>query len=264
MGDPMREDRHLEALLSAARTVPVPQERLAYGTGSDQFIEIYGPDGAARTATHAVFFIHGGYFRDSVSLAHARPLAWALSERGALVGLVEYRRAGGAGGRPRTLDDITTAIETFTQSLATLGLPADARSRLVVSGHSAGGCLALTWASHLPTEGPEIYVRPLAPVSDLLAEVNRGFADGAVLDYMGVHPEDDHAAYLAEDPRSRAACIPPRVDLQILHGTADATVDIAFTRNFPAARLELSGADHFDLIDPSSSYFPKVAKALKC
>src|SRR5699024_4131050 len=104
---------------------------------------------------------------------------------------------------------------------------------LIVSGHSAGGCLVLGWASHLPEEGPRIRLRPLAPVTDLLREVAGGLADGAVLDYMGKTPEDDPAAYLRHDPRSRAALIPSRVEVLSIHGDADGIVDIGFSASSP-------------------------------
>lgn len=234
--------------------------RVGYGDDPDQFLEVYG-DPASASAV--LIFIHGGYFRPRTDLTHARPTARALAEAGVLVVLVEYRRIG---GQPRSLDDVTAAIDFTTGSLETWGVSREAREDLVVAGHSAGGCLVLSWASHLGEDGPTVRLFPLAPVTDLLREVELGLGDGAVLDYMGVRPGmrpgEDLAPYLREDPRSRVACIPDRVDVHIIHGDADETVDVGFSRTFPAPLTVLEGADHFDLIDPASSYFPDVRRRM--
>src|SRR5699024_3124479 len=203
--------------------------RQGYGDPPDQFVGVYRPPA---TASATVGFVHGGYFPPRTDLSHARPLAVSLAESGVLVALVEYRRAG---GQPHALDDVTAAIASVRAELPGWGLGRRAQENLIVSGHSAGGCLVLGWASHLPEEGPRIRLRPLAPVTDLLREVAGCLADGAVLDYMCKTPEDDPAAYLRHDPRSRAALIPSRVEVLSIHGDADGIVDIGFSRVFPAA-----------------------------
>lgn len=242
--------------LSAAGAEAVPAFRHAYGDAPEQFVEVYG-DPAAASAT--VIFVHGGYFRPRTDLAHSRPLARALAEAGVLVASVEYRRLG---GQPLLLDDVTAAIDSVCAELPHWGVSEQARQNLVVSGHSAGGCLVLAWASHQPEEGPRIRLRPLAPVTDLFREVEGHLGDGAVLDYMGARPEDDLEAYLHHDPRSRAALIPARVDVHSIHGDADATVDVEFSRVFPATLTELAGANHADVIDPDSPYFAQVRDLL--
>lgn len=248
------EDAHFGRLLSAGAGTG---RRVAYGSLHDQFFEWFGDP---HTAGTVVILIHGGYFRERTTLAHARPMAHALASRderagrGVAVALLEYRRAGGAGGHPRTLEDVETAIAHVAEVVDD--------ARLVVAGHSAGGSLALSWATHQPEGGPEVRVRPLAPVTDLVAEARDGLGDGAVVDYMGASPAEDLSRYLEEDPRSRAALIPARLDVLLIHGTEDGTVDVAFSRGFPAARLEVEGADHFDLVDPQSPLFDTVVEAL--
>ena len=230
--------------------------RCDYGPEADQFLEVHGDPS---TASATVFFVHGGYFRERTDLAHARPMAAALAEAGVLCLLIEYRRVG---GQPACSADVTAALTFAYDSLSDWGVNDRARRSLTVTGHSAGGCLVLAWASRLRADGPEFRLRPLAPVTDLIREVEAGLGEGAVLDYMGVRPEQDLAPYLREDPRSRAVLIPARADLLILHGDRDETVDVAFSRTFPARLTVAEGADHADLVDPESPYFPLVVKTL--
>src|SRR5699024_4106030 len=143
-----------------------------YGDSPNQFVEVYG-DPATASAT--VVFVHGGYFRPRTDRSHARPLAASLAETRVLGARVEYRRAG---GQARSPDDVTAAIASIRAELPGWGLGRRAQENLIVSGHSAGGCLVLGWASHLPEEGPRIRRRPLALVTDLLREVAGGLADG--------------------------------------------------------------------------------------
>ncbi|WP_260847890.1 alpha/beta hydrolase [Brevibacterium aurantiacum] len=254
----LRQDERFAALGDAGADLGSKRaaNRSEYGTESDQFLEVYGDPG---TASATVILVHGGYFRQRTDLAHARPMALALAEAGVLCVLIEYRRSG---GQPNCLDDVTAAIAFACGSLSGWGVNARARNNLVVTGHSAGGCLVLAWASHLGEDGPEFRLRPLAPITDLFREVVDELGDGAVLDYMGARPEENLAAYLREDPRSRVLLIPSRVDLRILHGDRDETVDIDFSRTFPARLTIAEGADHADLVDPESPYFPLVVDTL--
>ena len=252
------EDARSEALDALGQRLGAEPNivRHPYGDDPDQFVEVHGDPA---TASAVVVFVHGGYFRPSIDFVHARPLAQALAETGGLCVLVEYGRIG---GRPRCLGDGAAAHSFALDSLEAWGVAAEARDRPVVAGHSAGGCLVLAWASHLDADGPDFRLRPLAPISDLLREVNDGLADGAVLDYMGAPPQEDLAAYLWEDPRSRAVLIPERADAHIIHGDADGIVDVSFSQNFPAQLTVLPGADHMDLVEPSSPYFPQVVELL--
>lgn len=227
-----------------------------YGPHPDQFVEVYG-DPASASAT--VILVHGGYFRPRTDLTHARPMAVALAAAGALVYLVEYRREG---GQPNPLDDVTAAIDAISAGLPGRGASEQAGQTIIVTGHSAGGALVLAWAGHQGVEGPAVRLRPLAPVTDLFREVAEGLGEGAVLDYMGLRPEEDLEAYRQQDPRSRALLIPDRIDVRLVHGDADGIVDVEFSRVFPAEVTVLQGANHVDVVDPDSPYFPRVVELL--
>lgn len=257
----MREDERLSELAAIgtrarASTGPGSVPRLEYGPHPDQFIEVYG-DPANASAT--VVLVHGGYFRPRTDLTHARPMAVALAAAGALVFLVEYRREG---GQPNPLDDVTTAFDAISTGLPDWGTSEQAGQSIIVTGHSAGGALVLAWAGHQGAEGPAIRLRPLAPITDLFREVAEGLAEGAVLDYMGIRPEEDLEAYRQQDPRSRALLIPDRIDVRLVHGDADGIVDVGFSRVFPAEATVLEGANHVDVVDPDSPYFPRVVELL--
>lgn len=240
------EDRRLGELLA----LPAPAgERQDYGAHEDAFVETFGEATPGRTT---VVLIHGGYFRASTGLAHARPFAHALAGRGAHVVLPEYRR--GPGRHAEARGDVAAAVSW--------AIDAGRGGPLVVAGHSAGGCLALSWASEQPSEGPRVAVRALAPITDLVREAHERLAGGAVRDFMGAAPQQDPARYLAADPRSRIALVPRRLDVRLVHGTRDETVDVEFSRTFPAPLLELPGAHHFDVIDPESPHAEAVMTAL--
>lgn len=271
------EDAHFDRMLVAEA---VPGARVSYGPRPDQFLEWFGDPATADTV---VALVHGGYFREQYTLSYMRPMAAALVDKGAgwgstvAVALIEYRRVGGEGGHPHTLEDVEAAV-AFASDAAVGDRSGDVQ--LVVAGHSAGGSLALSWASrqpegrglreiprepvasHQPEAGLRVRVRPLAAVTDLVAEVRDHLGEGAVLEYMGAGPDVDPGRYLAEDPRSRAALIPSYLDVQLIHGTEDQTVSVSFPRGFPATLWELDGADHFDLVDPLSPYFDEVARRL--
>ncbi|MGQ7785998.1 alpha/beta hydrolase [Nesterenkonia sp. K-15-9-6] len=235
--------------------------RHTYGDRPDQHLELYGDPA---TAEQGIILIHGGYFRQRVDLTHARPLAAELAggdasgRGGAVVALLEYRRAGGDGGHPRTLEDVSTAVAHCVRLWQELGMRPEGAAAPLIAGHSAGGCLALAWATHHGADLPQARVRALAPITDLIREARGGLAEGAVLDYMGALPDEAPEAYRWEDPRSRAALLPDGFDARIIHGTDDATVDIGFSRDMPLPRTELDGACHFDVIDPASPYFAGV------
>ncbi|MYR40566.1 alpha/beta hydrolase, partial [Streptomyces sp. SID5910] len=132
-----------------------PDSTAAYGDHPDQVIDFYLPRGEGGPGAPApvVVFLHGGAWRAAYDRHHAGPFAGFLADRGFAVANVEYRRGSRdgaeddpvAGRWPDTLDDVAAALDALP-ALAGRHLPgADAR-RTVLTGHSAGGHLAL-WAA---------------------------------------------------------------------------------------------------------------------
>src|SRR5262249_51117608 len=130
---------------------PAPDLRLTYGRDPNQFVDVRFP--SSRQAIPVVFFIHGGYWRARYDLTYAGHLCDALKKVGIATCNVEYRRVGNAGGGwPGTFEDIRSAYRMMleTQTVKNSAPVFDLR-RIVVSGHSAGGQLALCLAAHEKT-----------------------------------------------------------------------------------------------------------------
>jgi acetyl esterase/lipase len=194
--------------------------------------------------------IHGGFWRPTYDLSHASHLCAALAKTGVSVASLEYRRAGW----PATFNDILAGFKAAVKQTAP-----------VVMGHSAGGHLALRLAGEkLPIRG----VVALAPVASLELGYQENLGSGAVVDFLGGKPSEIPDVYEDADPVKHSSSI-RRV---LIHGTNDDVVPIANSRAYLEARrqdpggvrlVEVEGADHFDLIDPSSLAWAVVLANVK-
>lgn len=286
MSDSAARDRDAAEEESAfAHPVVAPDRSAAYGSHPDQVIDFYAPrDG--RTGAPLVVLLHGGAWRAPYDRHHVSPLADFLARRGFAVANVEYRRgseipqqrgSGPAAGRwPETFDDVAAAMDAMPV-LAGRELPeADVR-RTVVTGHSAGGQLAL-WAAarhvlpegspwRLPSPPPLRGVVALAPVADFATAVELDVCSGAVHQLLG--GEGEFAARSAfADP---AALLPTGIATAVVQGTCDLTVPQAVPEAFVDAAAKagemvgltlLEGVGHFPLIDPSADACAVVAEEL--
>jgi acetyl esterase/lipase len=253
---------------------PGADARLAYGPEPQQFGELRLPAGAGPHPVLVV--IHGGFWRARYSLEHIGHLCAALTAAGLATWNVEYRRVGDAGGGwPGTFHDVAAAAEYVRELAPTYGLDL---GRVVALGHSAGGHLALWLAGRhrIPPGDPLAAAAPLplrAAVSlggvvDLRWASERRLGNGAVEDLLGGPPDQVPERYAAASP---AALLPLGVRQVLIHGTADTNVPFALSEGYVAgavargddARLvPLSGAGHFEVIDPRSREWPVVAEAV--
>ncbi|WP_435131392.1 alpha/beta hydrolase family protein [Actinacidiphila sp. bgisy144] len=301
---PPPADRAAAEEASAFGHAPVPPDATArYGDGPDQVIDFYRPatTGSGARPAPLVALLHGGAWRAAYDRAHASPLAAHLAAAGLAVASVEYRRGGAdrtairpqppgdhadgiapapapAGRWPDTFDDVAAALDALP-ALAREALGADSvdTRRVVYTGHSAGGHLAL-WAAArhlLPAASPWHRSTPpalrgvvaLAPVADFTSAIRLRVCSGAVLDLLG---GPDHATdrLLHADP---AALLPTGIATTIVHGTTDNVVppqvSAAFVRAARAAGEEptvawLPDVGHFPLIDPSSGACAAVVEEI--
>lgn len=171
-----------------------PGSRIAYGDDEFQFGELYAPEGRGPHAVAIV--IHGGYWRARYDLRHIGHFCVALAKEGIACWSLEYRRLGNKGGGfPGTFEDVRTGA----MHLATI---AKERSldmkRVVATGHSAGGHLALWLAKQgvVPLKGIVL----LALVADLRAAWELKLSNNVVEDLLGGSPEQVPERYRAASP----------------------------------------------------------------
>src|SRR5262249_42963074 len=143
-------------------------------------------------------------------------------------------------------------------------------ARVGVIGHSAGGHLAL-WASGRPAaRARTVRVRPalvvsLAGVCDLVMAARLGLSNGAVSELLGGGPDEWPEVYRQANP---AALAPLGVPQLVVHGTADTDVPRELSERYAATAgpeatlLELPGVDHFQLIDPDTAAWARIAQEL--
>lgn len=236
---------------------PPPDQKVAYGSDPNQFLEVRLPPGKG---PHSVLLnIHGGFWRAKYGLEHAGHLCDALREVGVAVFNVEYRRVGNdGGGWPGTFADIRSAYGYVRQEYSRFHLNL---KRLAVMGHSAGGQLALCLAAHESSLGQAI---ALAGVVDLKKAFARHLSNDAVAEFLGGKPSDVPDHYREADPMELSIT---HARQWLLHGAEDDTVPPAFSRDYAEQKkgreervelVEIAHAGHYDLIDPRAEAFKKV------
>jgi acetyl esterase/lipase len=234
---------------------------VSYGPGDLQFGDLRFGNSERRDVI--VMNVHGGFWRNRYDLAHAGHFCAALSASGFTTWNIEYRRVGDKGGGwPGTLDDVRLAWNFIPQLALKQGIGAD---NIILTGHSAGGHLALCLAAHEP--GVRCVVS-LAGIVDLQRAWELHLSDDAVAEFLGGTPEETPHNYSAADPMQ---CPIDACQQWILHGRQDRDVPPEFSRRYWGRKqgrgedvhlLEIRNADHFDLIDPRSAAWPTVESTI--
>jgi arylformamidase len=237
------------ARLSApAHAMPGARLGLAYDRDSDEALDLFGTDPGTRRP--CVVFIHGGYWR-ALSRGHSAFMAPMLAARGIACAVPDYTLAPAA-----SLTEITrqmrAAFAWLWHNADDLGID---RTRIVVTGSSAGGHLAATLAMPgwqaglgLPTDA----VRAALPVSGLfeLAPLSASH----VQDWMAFTPAELDALSPLRHAKGTAPSIVAVAEYETpgFHRQSAAYADA-----LAAPLLRVPGRNHFDVIldltDPDSA-----------
>lgn len=264
-----------------------PDSTAAYGDHPDQLIDFYAPrtEVAPGGLAPLVVVLHGGAWRAPYDRRHISPFADFLARRGFAVASVEYRRGsaipaqGGsavAGRWPETFDDVAAALDALP-ALVREALPgADAR-RMVITGHSAGGHLALWVAARhlLPADAPWRLDRPaplrgvvaLAPIADFEVADKLEVCGGASRQLLGGAEKFAERRPYA-DP---SLLLPTGIATTLVQGRTDLTVPQAVAESYADAAAKagevvgltlLEDVGHFPLIDPAADACAVVAEEI--
>ncbi|MGC0376018.1 alpha/beta hydrolase [Streptomyces sp. SAI-229] len=261
-----------------------PDTTVAYGDDPDQVVDFYAPRGEGGPAP-VVVVLHGGAWRAPYDRRHISPFAAFLAGRGFAVASVEYRHGagepGGGGGPvagrwPDTFDDVAAAMDALPGLIRERVPGADPR-RIVLTGHSAGGHLAL-WAAarHVLPAGsrwrtdepaPLRGVVALAPIADLEVADKLDVCGGAARQLLG---GDDHFAERRPyaDP---GLLLPTGIATTLVQGRTDVVVPQAVAEAYAEAAARagevvgvtlLEDVGHFPLIDPGADACAVVAEEI--
>jgi acetyl esterase/lipase len=256
------------------RPRPAADARIAYGSGPEQFGELFLP--AGKKPHRVIVMIHGGCWLQSLpGVELMDQISAALKARGFAVWNIDYRRVGGTGGYPATFLDVANAVDYLRNIAPKYHL--DLR-KVVAVGHSAGGQLAV-WAAARPKlpKSSELYranplpiagVVSLAGIDDLEAyRANGPDACGgpATIDSLVGPPTATHPDVYADT--SPAELLPIGVPQRIISGSLDKIVPTVFAVDYTkkakatgddATTEEMPGAGHFEQIDPTSDAWKKI------
>ncbi|MDP3853975.1 alpha/beta hydrolase [Phenylobacterium sp.] len=248
--------------------------RIAYGPLDLQFGELWLPTGPGPHPL--VVMIHGGcWLADLPGLELMDQACADLKASGVAVWNLEYRRIGHeGGGYPGTFQDVAAGVNHVRGLARTY--PLDLK-RVVVAGHSAGGHLALWSSVRGPLRGPDPFIPKgavsLAGIIDLAAYHATGpdacGGPGTIEALVGAESRGSRDVYADTSP---LALLPLALPYAVISGALDPIVPSRFGAAFGAAAkakgdamrvLDLEGAGHFELIDPTAPAWVVIKADIK-
>lgn len=188
---------------------------------------------------------------------------------------------GGAGGPlagrwPETFDDVAAALDALP-ALVREALPGADPRRMVVTGHSAGGHLALWVAARhlLPADAAWRIDRPaplrgvvaLAPIADFEVADKLDVCGGAARQLLGGEEKFAERRPYADPslllPTGIATTlVQGRSDIDVPQAVAEAYADAAAKAGEVVGFTLLEDVGHFPLIDPSADACAVVAEEI--
>jgi acetyl esterase/lipase len=242
---------------------PPGVQRIHYGDGEDQFVDLRRPTG---DPVGTLVLIHGGYWLPGYHLDQLNAIANVMTRAGWATWNVEYRPIGDGHAWPDPMTDVAMAIDRLkAERLA---------SRVAVLGHSAGGQLAVWAASRNDrTPGGRPQVRPdgvvsLSGVLDLTRAASAPGSSQPVTAFGGGTPAEEPTHYALSDP---TLLVPAACPVWAVHAESDEVVPPEQGTSYVAhataaggrARVVNVPGDHFTLIDPRASSWPTIRKLVE-
>ncbi len=227
---------------------------VVYGISAEQWYEWYEPNSAV-SPKGVVVLVHGGFWRQQHTLVQMHPLTDFFLEQGWAVANVEYRRGHCGGDWPHIIEDVNAAFESIRQRASEKQITGP----IVGIGHSVGGQLVLLAAAQ------QDLVIALAPVTDVARTAAEDLGESAAMDFFG------EALAQTADAASPLHQLPLTTPVLVIHGSTDQRVPIAHSQDFvQALKAEqaqvdfwsISELDHFYIIDPTCSIWPRVVTHL--
>ena len=215
-------------------------------------LDLYLPNGPARSDRPAVVFIHGGGFTGGDKAEYRSASVSAdLARAGYVVVSCNYVLGPKSkeGVWPQNIKDCRDAVRWVRAHAKELGVNPD---KIAVAGGSAGGYLALMVGLSDDKTGPggdaqATVSAKVSAVIDMYGVVN--FSKHGKGEVPGVSAAEQ-AAYLPENQ-----CDPLDPPVLILHGTADTTVDIQQSKDMAAALAKAKVDHEFLIVDGAPHTF---------
>jgi acetyl esterase/lipase len=249
---------------------PSPDHKISYGDHADQYGELWLPKKAATSPTPIIVLLHGGCWRaDLPGPELVAFLTDGLRNEGVAVWSITYRRVGTKAEKfspyPDTFRDVIDGLEKLRELAPKYSLDLN---RVITTGHSAGGHLALWLAArpNLPTDSVLYKKDPMrihatvgiAALADLAyARVASAHACGAdTVDKLIDTKSRGDAAYR---DTSITPLLPLNVPQILISGVYDGVVapahalryrERAKEKNETVQLVTIDNAAHFELIAP--------------
>jgi acetyl esterase/lipase len=250
---------------------PAADERIPYGKDELQFGELRLPkNGVAKPPYPVAIVLHGGCWLSQYGLDYMGHGAADLTAAGVATWTLEYRRIGNPGGGwPGTFEDVAHGADALRTLAKKYQLDL---KRVVATGHSAGGHLALLLAGrkNLSPKNP-LYMKNPLPITGVVSLAGitdlrkTGTAcDREVLQLMGGASTEKEALYNLGSPM---ALLPLKVKASVVQGDADPIIPMAMATEYvdaakgkgdPVTLVTIEKAGHFEIVDPQSFAWPKV------
>ena len=253
-----------------------PDHKIAYGKDASQYGELWLPEVPSTDLLPVVVLIHGGCWRaDLPGPELVAFLADDLRKHGVAVWSLTYRRIGHrGGGYPGTFNDVANGVAQLCTLAEKCHLDLN---RAVVTGHSAGGHLAL-WVAAQNRIPPEsvLSLKGLDQPVNFRAVIGiAAIPDLAHFAQAGAHACGDKTVEQLVDSATRllagaaknapfldtspSEMLPLNVRQMLIHGVSDDIVPpatglryqtLAKERGETVTLIALDNAGHFELIAP--------------